>query len=570
MSRLRNALPLLDSLRGYTRGTFTSDLSAGLTTAVMLVPQAMAYAMLAGLPPEVGLYASMLPLALYALFGSSRQLAVGPVAMVSLLVAAAVAPLAESGSAEYLGLALLLALLVGVLQLSMGLLRLGFVVNFLSHPVVSGFTSAAALIIGASQLGHLLGVKLPSSHHIHELFIEAAARLEQVNLVTLAIGAGSIAALVALKRFAPRLPRALIVVAAATLAVWGFGLHDHGVAIVGALDPGLPPLTLPPLDLASLEAVFPTALAIALIAFMESISVAKVFARRHKYELDANQELVALGAANLGAAFTGGYAVTGGFSRTAVNDQAGARTNVAALVTAGAVALTALLLTPLFFYLPKAALAAIIVTAVAGLVDLHEVKHLWKVKKSDLIFLGLTFVSTLTLGIEPGILIGVAASIGWLVVRTTRPHTAVLGRLPGTPHFRNVKNYPHAERTPGVLVLRMDARLYFGNIAHFKRILADELGERRERAERGEASCATVVIDASAMNDLDSSGDSALEDLRADLAARDIDLLFASVKRPVYDVMVRSGFAARLGPDRFFYDVDEAVTWAAARSCAAA
>jgi len=562
MERLRRILPLFESLRGYDRGLFGRDAMAGLTTAIMLVPQAMAYAMLAGLPPEVGLYASMLPLVAYALLGTSRQLAVGPVAMDSLLVASAVAPLAVTGSAEYIALALLLALMTGVLQIAMGLFRLGFLVNFLSHPVISGFTSAAALVIGFSQLKHLLAVDIPRTNYIHEVIGGAVEQLGVVNVPTLVIGVIAVVVLVALKRWAPRVPRALVVVALGTVAVWAFDLHAAGVPIVGQLDAGLPPLTFPDLDAARLEQLLPTAATLALIAFMEAFSVARVFARKHKYDLDANRELIALGAANVSASLSGGYPITGGFSRTAVNGQAGARTGVAALVTATLIAVTVLFLTPLFEYLPKAVLAAIIMTAVFGLIDLKEVARLWRVKRSDLVFLVVTFAATLGLGIQQGIAVGVATSLAWFVIKTSRPHTAVLGRLPGTTYYRNVKNHASAQRTPGVLALRMDARLYFGNVAHLKRILNEELGT--DAAD----GCKAVVVDASSINDLDSSGATALEDLRADLEAQGVTLLLACVKHPVRLVMERAGFYDRLGADHFFPDVHAAVTHAGDIACA--
>lgn len=562
MQRLRQILPLFASLRGYDRRSLGQDALAGMTTAIMLVPQAMAYAMLAGLPPEVGLYASMLPLVAYALLGTSRQLAVGPVAMDSLLVASAIAPLAATGSADYIALALLLAFMTGLAQIGMGVFRLGFLVNFLSQPVVSGFTSAAALIIGLGQLKHLLAVDLFPQTAGHGILDDLVAQLQHVNLPTVAIGVASIAALVALKRWTPRVPRALVVVALASLAVWALDLHAAGVPIVGQLDAGLPPLAFPELDAARVQALLPTAVTLALIAFMEAFSVARVFARQHRYDLDANRELIALGAANVAASLSGGYSVTGGFSRTAVNAQAGAKTGVAALVTASLIAVTALFLTPLFNYLPKAVLAAIIVTAVLGLIEVGEVRRLWRVKRSDLVFLVVTFAATLALGIQQGILFGVASSIAWLVIKTTRPHTAVLGRLPGTTHYRNVKNHPSAERTPGVLALRMDARLYFGNVAHLKRILTSELGADTDDG------CKAVVVDASSINDLDSSGATALEELRADLDAQGVTLLLANVKHPVRQVMQRAGFCDRLGPDHFFEDVHAAVTHAGEIACA--
>ena len=550
--RLQRLFPFFSWMRSYPRANLRDDVTAGLTTAVMLIPQAMAYAMLAGLPPIVGLYASTLPLVLYALMGSSRELAVGPVAMVSLLVATALAPLAEAGSEQYVGLAIVLALLVGAIQLAMGLLRAGFLVNFLGHPVVSGFTSAAALIIGFSQLKHLLGVDIPRSHHVHEIVAAALQRLGEVQPATLALGLGSVVALVLLERWAPRWPRALIVVSVATVAVWAFGLERYGVATVGEVPAGLPGLAVPSLDLGMLGALLPTAVIISLVGFMESISVAKAFARKQRYEIDANQELVGLGLANLAASVFRGYPVTGGFSRTAVNAQAGARSGVAGLVTAAVVVLALLFLTDLFFHLPAAALAAVIITAVFGLIDVAEVRHLWKVDRADLALLGLTFFGTLGLGIEAGIGIGVGASMLWFVVRTTRPHTAVLGRLPETTAYRNVDRYPEARRVPGVLALRVDASFYYGNVEFLKETL------RRHLAE--DPSTRSVVIDASSINRLDSSADAALREIVDDLRERSIDLYLAGVKGPVRDTIRRSGLAEKLGAAAGCLSVHDAVT----------
>jgi len=544
-------VPSFQWMRSYRRENLRDDLMAGLTTAIMLVPQGMAYAMLAGLDPIVGLYASLVPLALYSLLGTSRQLAVGPVAMVSLLVAQGIGPLAEGGTEAYLGYAVLLALMVGVMQLGMGLFRLGFLVNFLSHPVVSGFTSAAALIIGFSQLKHLLGVDIARSKNVFHILESAVSQASEWHVATLVISVTAIAALLLLKRFAPRFPRALAVVVLGTLAVVGLGLSEGGVRIVGDVPAGLPAPSLPGVSADALTQLLPMALTISLVSFMESISVAKAFARRHRYEIDANQELVALGAANVAGSFFQAYPVTGGFSRTAVNDQAGAKTPLAGLVTAAIVGLALLFLTPLFYSLPKAVLAAIIMTAVFGLVDLHEVKHLWEVKRADLALLVLTFVATLGIGIEEGILVGVAASLAVFVVRTTRPHMAVLGRREdGT--CRNVDRYGDATLTPGVLAVRLDAQLYFGNVSFLREQLA-----RLEREQTTPVS--TVVLDASGMNQLDSSAETALETLFHEYEARGIQLVIAGAKGPVRDVMKRSGLWAKLGEDHLAPSVDHAM-----------
>lgn len=558
-ARLEKIIPAVGWMRNYDRANLRGDLVAGLTTAVMLIPQAMAYAMLAGLPPIHGLYASIVPLALYALFGTSRQLAVGPVAMVSLLVATGVSGLAQTGTEAFVMYATLLALMVGVMQFVMGVARLGFLVNFLSHPVVSGFTSAAALIIGLSQLKHLLGVNIPRSKHIHTILIQAVENVSSVDLMTFGIGLISIVLLVVLKKWKPNFPRALAVVVFGTLAVYLGALHETGVAIVGSVPAGLPAPTMPTIEIEALKSLFPIALTISLVAFMESISVAKAFAKRNKYEVDANQELVGLGLANIGGAFFQAYPVTGGFSRTAVNASAGSKTGLASLVTAGVVAVALLFLTPLFYYLPKAVLAAIIMTAVFGLIDVAEVKHLWKVKRSDLALLVITFVATLTLGIEEGIGLGVLASLVWFVVRTTRPHTAVVGRVDGTESYRNVDNYTDAELLDGTLMVRMDAQFYFGNVSFLK----DTLKELEE--EYGPLH--TVILDASALNQLDSSADEALHEILHDYRSRDIELLLANVKRPVYEVMERSGFAERLGEENFFLSVHDAAQHVCNGSC---
>ncbi|GAB5549445.1 MAG: sulfate permease [Sandaracinaceae bacterium] len=551
MKTLTKWVPALGWMRGYdARRDLAGDVSAGLTVAVMLIPQGMAYAMLAGLPPVIGLYASVVPLLVYALLGTSRQLAVGPVAMVSLLVATGVGALAEAGSSEYVLLAVVLAGMVGVLQLAMGVFRLGKLVTFLSHPVISGFTSAAAIIIGLSQLKHLLGASIPRSAHLHELLLNASRALPDTSLPTLAIGAVAVVILLVLKKRAPRFPGALTVVVLGTLVTWGFGLHEAGVAIVGDVPAGLPTPSVPGFDLAKLSALLPTALVISLVGFMESISVAKAFARKNRYEVDANQELVGLGLANVAGFFFGGYPVTGGFSRTAVNGQAGARTGLASAITAVVIGVSLLFFTPLFHFLPNAVLAAIVMTAVFGLVDWKEAKHLWHVKRPDAVLLGLTFVVTLFVGIEEGIAAGVVTSLAFFVHRSTRPHHAVLGRLPGTTLYRNVRRFDEAEELEGVKIWRFDASFYFANADYFRdqvdRLLLD--GETR-----------ALVLDASGINDLDASAESMLQDIHTRLQGAGIALFVANAKGPVRDVMARGGFTEKLGEAQFFLDLHRAV-----------
>jgi SulP family sulfate permease len=475
--------------------------------------------------------------------------------MVSLLTAAGVGAIADGGTAAYVGYAVLLALMVGVMQLGMGLVRAGFLTNFLSHPVLSGFTSAAALIIGFSQLKHLLGIDLERSKHIHTIVVQAFEQIGSIQPVTLAIGAASVAVLLALKKWKPMFPRALAVVVLGTLVVWALGLDSAAsVAIVKDVPAGLPGLTMPAFSWDAVMQLLPTAITISLVAFMESIAVAKRVAAKYgqEDEIDANQELIGLGAANIGAAFFGGYPVTGGFSRTAVNEQAGARTGFAGVITALVIGATLMLLTPLFYFLPKAVLAAIIMTAVFGLIDVKEVKHLYEVKKGDLAILGITFVATLSLGIEEGILIGVGASLLWFIVRSTRPHYAVIGRLPGTTHYRNLERYPDASVSPHILAIRIDSQYYFGNVSFLKETLRDEEAKMDTQLR-------AVVIDATSINQLDSSADAALHQIVNDYRDRGVEVYFAGTKGPVRDVMHRSGLWDKVGPKNFKRSVHEAV-----------
>ncbi len=545
---LPNKIPLIASLRGVGREQVQGDIVAGLTTAVMLVPQAMAYALLAGLDPIIGLYASTIPLAIYALFGSSRELAVGPVAMVSLLVATGVAAVGATNPESILTIAAAMALLVGAIQLLMGLVKLGFLVKFLSHPVLVGFSAAAALIIGSSQLKHVLGVKIPRSHYVHETLIEAGRRIANVNVMALLIALTSVVFLVALKRFAPRFPRFLFVVAATTLTVWGL---EADVAIVGSVPGGLPTPQWPSASWSLFRDLLPIALTISLVAFMESIAVAKSFARKNRVEVDPDQELRALGLANLAAGLFRGYPITGGFSRTAVNAQAGAKSGLASLTTASVVALSLLFLTPLFFYLPKAVLAAIIMTAVASLINVKELRHLWHVSKADFILAAITFAATLALGIELGIVVGVAASILWFVASTSKPHIAVLGRMPGSRTYRNIERNPDAVAVPGILAVRIDAPLFFANTAFLKNSLKDlEIGQR--------PTVHSVLIDASAIGSVDASGAEALIEMLDDYRARDIGFALAAVRGPVLDVL-QAADSDRLLEGHVALDVDRAI-----------
>lgn len=552
---LRQFLPALDWLPKYRSTDLKGDLAAGLTVGVMLIPQGMAYAMIAGLPPIYGLYASTIPLIIYALLGTSRQLAVGPVAMVSLLTAAGIGAIADGGTEMYIGLAITLALFVGLIQFLLGAFRLGFLVNFLSHPVISGFTSAAALIIGLSQLKHLLGINLGRSHHIHEILLEAGERIGETNLTTLAIGIGGILIIKGMKRYFPAIPGQLLAVVFGILAVWGLGLTGQGVRIVGEVPSGLPSIGMPQFDMSTLQLLLPTALAISLVSFMESIAVAKAIQAKHKnYKVVPNQELISLGLANIGGAFFQSYPVTGGFSRTAVNDQAGAKTGMASIISAGLIILTLLFLTSLFYYLPNAILASVIMVAVFGLIDWQEAVYLWRANRQDFWMLAVTFVATLALGIEQGIGVGVVLSLAMIIFRTTRPHFTEIGKIPGTYIYRNVNRFTQAERRPDLLVVRFDAQLYFANVNYFRDQLEQMIAAKGERLR-------AIIINADSINNVDSTAVHALEELVKEWRAQGWSVYFSGVKGPVRDALVRGHVVDAIGEKSFFLSVQEAVDY---------
>lgn len=549
---LKKYLPIAAWLPHYSKDQWKGDLSAGLTVGVMLIPQGMAYAMIAGLPPIYGLYASTIPILLYAIFGTSRQLAVGPVAMVSLLTAAGIGAMTEGGTETYIQLAITVAFLVGVVQFLLGLFRMGFMVNFLSHPVVSGFTSAAALIIGISQLKHLMGVKLPESHHVHEILIGAIQQAGNTNLIALGIGLAGIGIILGIKRISKAIPGQLVAVIFGILAVWIFGLGEQ-VKIVGEVPSGLPSLSLPTFSVETWQALLPTVLTIALVSFMESIAVAKAIQAKHKnYKIDANQELIGLGLANLGGSFFQSFPTTGGFSRTAVNDQAGAKTGMASFISAGLIVLTLLFLTPLFYYLPNAILSSVIMVAVFGLIDFKEPVHLWHSNRTDFAMLIATFIATLSLGIEQGIAVGVVLSLVMLIYRTTRPHVAVLGRIPGTDIYRNIERFEKAEQRADVLALRFDAQLYFANINYFRDTI-DEWAAKKNGNLR------LVVINGESINYADSSAVHALHDIVEEYRKLGADWYFAGVKGPVRDAFAKGGLMQYIGEDNFFLTVQEAI-----------
>lgn len=536
---IRKIIPAIGWIQNYQRGDLKGDLSAGMIVAVMLVPQGMAYAMLAGLPPVMGLYASTLPLITYALFGSSRQLAVGPVAMTSLLVFAGVSTLAEPGTERYIGFVLLLSLMVGTIQFVMGILRLGFFVNFFSHAVISGFTSAAAMVIFLSQLGHFLSIQLPHQHSILYLLVEVVNRIGETHLITLMIGLASIGIQLFLKWKFPNFPAPFLTVAGSMILVYSLQLDKIGVRIVGNVPAGFPRFLFPEFSLESVGLLFPDVLAILFVGFMESISVAKLIALKGRYKIDSNQELKGLGVANMVASCFSACPVTGGFSRTAVNYQAGARTGLASIITGMLILLTLVLLTPLFYYLPDTVLASIVMVAVLGLVDIKQAKHLFKLKRVDGWTFALTFMTTLTVGSDKGILIGMVFSLLVFIWRSARPHTAELGYLEKEDIFRNITRYPEAKTYPEALILRIDASLYFANMGFVEDLVSKRLIERPD--------VKWVIFDLSGVNDVDAVAIDTLEGMMVNYRDRGIQFLFAEMKGPVRDLVNRAGWERKYG-----------------------
>ena len=557
-SLLVSLIPILQWGPAYQRRDLKGDLIAGLTHGAMVVPQGMAYALLAGLPPGVGLYAATVPMILYAVLGTSRQLAVGPVAIVSLLVATALAPIVEQGTVGYVAAAALLALMVGVLHLLLAVFRLGFIVNFMSHGVLVGFTAAAAMIIGLSQLKHVLGVSIPRTEQFLDTGIEVAKVVSDTHLATLLLGLGCLMTLLLIRRFVPRLPGPLIVVIASTVITAVFGLADRGVATVGSLPGSLPAFAIPGLDVSLMRSLFSAALIITIVGFMESVAVAKVYARRNRYDLVPNQELVGLGLANVAAGLFSAYPVTGGFSRTAVNASAGARTQFASLITAGIVVLTLLVLTPLFESLPQAALGAIIIMAVVNLIDIREMRHIAQVKRSDLFTLAVAFFGTLLLGIELGIAVAVVASMLVVFARMSRPFTAVLGKVQGTTSYRNLDRFPDAEVTPGVRVVRMDAALSFVNASFTKKLLLEQAAQIEGTIDGVGHGRRVLVLNCSGINDVDATGAGILDEVLDDLEDLGVELFVSDVKGPTRDVLVRAHLWDRFA-GRVYATTDAAV-----------
>lgn len=559
---MRRAAPILEWGSAYTRGRLSSDLLAAVIVTIMLIPQSLAYALLAGLPPEAGLYASILPLIAYALFGTSRALAVGPVAVISLMTASAISPIASAGTTGYASAAILLAFMSGLMLVAMGVLRLGLLANFLSHAVISGFITASGLLIAAGQIKHLLGITAGGDNLLN-LVRDLWQHLRDTNVFTLALGLTTTAFLFWSRRhMKPWLlehgwveQRAQIInraapigaVVATTLVTFVFGLYAHGVKIVGAIPQGLPPLTLPSFDPALWKQLAASALLISIVGFVESVSVAQTLAAKRRQRIVPDQELIGLGAANIAASLTGGYPVTGGFARSVVNFDAGAVTPAAGIFTAAGILVAALLLTPFLYYLPQATLAATIIVAVLSLVDLAALKRTWNYSRADFAAMAATIVLTLGLGVEIGIVSGVLVSIALHLWRTSRPHWAIVGLVPGTAHFRNIDRH-HVTTCESVLTVRIDESLYFAN-ARFLEELVSELVADRPKVKH-------VVMMCPAVNHIDASALESLEAINRNLKDGGVTLHLSEVKGPVMDRLKRSHFLEELTGKVFLSQFD--------------
>lgn len=552
---IKDYLPVFSWLPAYQKTDLKGDLWAGLTVGVLLIPQGMAYAMIAGIPPIYGLYAAFIPQVVYSFFGTSRQLSVAPVAMISLLIGAGISEFAIQGSEAYIKLAILLAMIVGVLQLLFGIFRMGFLVNFLSQPVISGYTSSAAIIIGLSQLKHLLGVEMPSSNLIHEIVFYTADHISKSHLLTVLIGLVGIVLILIIKKLNKSLPGPLIIVVLGIAIVSVFNLDQYGVKIVGEIPEGLPPFGIPDMSRAEVINLFPLALIISLVGFMESISIAKSLqSKKRNYKVSSNKELIGLGFANIFGSFFSSFPVSGGFGRTAVNEQAGANTNLASWISATLVGLTLVFFTPLFYHLPKAILAAIIMMAVFGLIDVKTAVFLFKTNKKDFAMLMATFLSTLLFGVQIGITTGVILSLGLVIHRSVYPHLAELGKLPDSNYYRNLSRFPEAMDRKDALVFRFDAELYFANINYFRERLDQMIIKKGDDLR-------VIILNAQSIYALDSSAARGLEEIVEDCKKRGIEFYMTEVIGPVRDMLRKTGLFDKIGEDHFKMRVQDAMDY---------
>ena len=552
LSKKNGTLP--DWLYSYSRKAFLDDLVAGLTVGIMLVPQSMAYAMLAGMPPIYGLYASLVPLVVYAIFASSRHVTPGTTAVDSLIMVFALGAFAEPNSQAYIQLAFMFAFMVGVVHLVMAIGRLGFLVNLLSRPVIMGFISAAATIIGCNQFSNLMGLSLPRQEHFYMLIYDAVIHVFQTHIPSLLVGLIGIFALIFFRKWKHLFPAALAVVILSIFASWGLQLEAKGVQVVGNIPTGIPGFTLFTFDFGVMGELALTAVTLALIQFTNVISLGKSLANSHGYSLNPNKELVALGASNIMGSFFQSFTISGSFSRTAVNEQAGAKSPLSNVFAASLIALTLLFLTPVLYYLPIPILAAIIMVASFGMIKIKEMQGLFKVKKIDGYLAIITFLATLVFGLEAGILTGITASIVAIMYRISRPNVAILGNIPGTRSFRDITYRSDVIQIEGILILRVDASFSYANADFLKELILS-------KSDPATSDITSVIIDASSVNDLDTTAVEALFTVVEILEKRNVSLFFTGIHGTVDAVMKQSGLQTRLGDEHFLLSPFRAVEY---------
>ncbi|MBG7611018.1 solute carrier family 26 protein [Polaribacter sp. BAL334] len=550
---IKKIIPILEWLPNYEKSLFKGDLIAGITVGIILIPQGIAYALIAGLPPIYGLYCALVPQVIYAIFGSARQVAIGPVAMDSLIVATGVSTLALAGSESYIEIAILLAFMVGTIQFVLGIFSLGFIVNFLSRPVITGFTSAVALIIGINQFRNLLGVDFVQSDQIHELLEDIWLKISFYNLPTTIIGMIAVAIIFVFRKIDKRIPSALIVVVLGIIIMRFFGKNLTDVSIVKNIPSGLPSFGIPTIELEQIRELFPIALTLVMVGYLETISIGKSQeTKQDVYKVRPNQELIALGLSNIFGSLFKAYPTASSFSRSAINQESGAKTGMAAFISVVMVIITLLFLTPLFYYLPKAILAAIIIVAVFALVNIKEAAFLWKANNLDFWLLISTFIATLFFGIEYGISVGVGLSLVVLIFRTSRPYVVELGKVPDANFYRNKERFEEVIIEDDILVFRFDAQLFYANSSYFRDKL-DEMADKKGKALK------LIVLDSESINRIDSTGVEMLKERIKFYQKKGVLFYFAGAKGPLRDALFKGGLLSIIDVNHFFMRANDAV-----------
>jgi SulP family sulfate permease len=554
LSWIRNKFTILTWIHSYTKEEFVADTKAGLTIGVIVIPQVMAYAVIAGLSPIYGLYGSLVPLLIYPLFGTSRHLSLGVVATDMIIIASGAGMIAEPGTGEYVSVVLLLTMFVGLVHIALSLLRMGFLVNLLSKPVIFGFTAAAPLIIVFSQLGNILGLDLEQSQYVGIIATQIVQQVEMVNFTALAIGLIGFAMLFLLKKWNPLFPRALVLLVAGGFLVWWLNLQNYGIEVIGPIPSGLPFFDFPNFTLDNLRRLIPTVATLVLVQLMTVISLGKTYANKYKYPINPNREFFALGAANFIGSFFQSPPISASFSRTVVSEQAGTRTTLSNVICAAVICLTLLFLTPLFYFIPVAGLSAIIILAALSLIDFDELRYFFRTKPQDGYIAIFTFFSVLLIGIQEGILLGIGGSLFIVLYRSSRPNLAVLGHIPGTRTYRDVSRNPQAEPIEEILILRFDASINFNNAEFIKDFIIHKSEDRNKKIR-------AVIVDAMSINDLDTTAIEALWSVMETLETWDIEFHFAGLKTPVQKLLTRSGLARSLGGTHFHESTHLAVKY---------